>query len=663
MSSQADALDTASVLRLLLRELPLPPGDASGHAAAEQPDELLRETLRRLRTLTATTTSAPPRHGHGTPATPASTTTSVKAKLARSLHTVLSHAATSEEAAFEQEVVLDRAAVVRLQRDLEAARLNVSRAAKRERELLQRVSRLEGELQQWQLQHAGHDAPETREMELRLLCQELARAEARARAEVSALRNALSAPADVRLAKALREVEQLRAQLSQVQGDAGEQLDLRQQLGMLALHHDALSQAEQARDEQARRYGHLHLPHGDAGDSGAATLGSPRGVGITAGGRSAQEVLSMGGAFPASPPGKTLDQALADLAETRAQLSPLPPAAEAAGSPEAMDAVATTPTSVFVPADLSDGDASSPSELEYEDDIMGTENAVARAEAALHAAQTESARLTEQEQSVRKAADMQAANAQFEAETARSASAAAAAAASALAAEDPRLQPKQFRQLQAAKARAEEEAARAERGAYNAAEAARTAAAAAAAAAEAAAFARATATAKAFALQHCVAAQRRRADHSAKCRALMRQTEKLAASLRGERAAWENCRREAEGLLAVLQTNGKSGPGAVLQADADELELLVSGDTQPDFPPRGPLPKKRADIIAALASERDRMSSQLAHVQGLHEGGRSLVRRLSARLVALKEVALDHKPRSGIGEGAKGIGERFARLF
>ena len=661
---QADALDTASVLRLLLRELP--PDDAPGEAASasKEPDELLRELLRRLRSVAATT-SAPSRHGHGTPATPAFPTTTGKGKLARSLHTVLDHAAESEANAFESEVVVDRAVVVRLQRDLEAARLNVSRAAKRERELLQKVSRLEAELQQWQLQHAHHDAPETREMELRLLCQELARAEARARAEAKALRNALSAPADVRLAKALREVEQLRTQLSQVQGAIGDEYDLRQQLGMLALHHDALSQAEQARDEQARRYG--HQPHGEAGASepGAAMLRSPSadsGVFALAGRQDAEEVHIIGGAFPASPPGKTLDEALADLAETRAQLSPLPPSAEVAGSPEAMEA-AGTPAAVFVPAELSDGDAS-PSELELEDDIMGTENAVARAEAALHAAQTESARLTEQEQAVRKAADMQAANAQFEAETARSASAAAAAAASALAAEDPRIQPKLFRQLQAAKARAEEEAARAERGAYNAAEAARTAAAAAAAAAEAAAFARATATAKAFALQHCVSAQRRRADHSAKCRALMGQTEKLAASLRSERAAWESCKREAEGLLAVLQTNGKSGPWTALQEDADELERLVSADTGQDFQPRGALPKKRLDIIAALASERDRMSSRLAHVQGLHEGGRNLVRRLSARLVALKEeVAQEHRPRGLVGEGAKGIGERIARLF
>jgi len=614
----ASRLDTLTVLRLLHRELN---GGANGDGAGvSEPDELLHSVVQSIHELSGASTV------RGTPATPL--LMSVKrgnhqsgrsySAVPPSAHNGSAFALTEGTQVPDDALVVERATIIRLQRELEAARLNAARFEKRAKELAERCRLLETELKATTSSSAWmHDTPEARERELRMLCQELARAEARARGEATALRQALACPADVRLAQAQREVEHLRAQLN---GDAH---GLHQPLSVLA-------QAD--------------------GADGAAQL-APMAAGEAEAARAEEE------ASPtiATPGSKALDRALSGLADTQARQSPLPAAAPIVLVPEPIQEAASA---AFVPAELSEGDVSaSQEEQEEEDDTNGTEEAVANAEAALHAAQTEAARLEQQEKSVRTAAELQATDAMYEEETARSASAALAAAASALSVQDPNMRPKIWRQLHAAKVHAEEEAARARRGAHNAAEAARTASAAARAAGEAAAFARATANAKALALQRCLAAQRRRADHAAKCRALMGQTEKLAASLRTERAAWERCHKEAEGLVAVLQASNQQN---AIAGVVNELEMLRRDDVDPDFPPRGPLPRQRADVIMALAAERDRMSSQLAHVQGLHEAGSTIVRRLSARLETLKAKAAGG---DGKAISAAGIGERFARLF
>ena len=507
---------------------------------------------------------------------------------------------------------LERGAVQRLQRELEAARSLAARAQRREKELECRLARSEAQLSG--LRDSAHTQPEVRERELRALCQELARAETAARAELAAMR---ATPPEARFTA-------MQAELLEARGRVEDDSGLRRQLGRVALQHDALHQAEQQRGEQARRLAALT---GEADEPAADALHAPFppppvAAPSPAAALAPAETRSASPLLPSPAPAeRTLDEAMAALAHSRASLSPA-----VRGAPEA-----------FTPAELS----SEEEEGEEEEQSCSAE-AVQRAEAALLAAEQEAARLEAQQVGARAAADMQAANAAYEAESARTACAAAAAATAALDAEDADMTPRLHRQLAAARAHAQEQAARAERSARDAAQAASVAAAVSAAATDAAAFGRATATAKALAAVRTAGAQRRYADFAAKCDSLQGQASKLAASLRSERGACSAARKELAALVSVLQANAFHADSAA--AAERQLAALELADTEPDFPRPPPLPRARDLRIRALAAERDRLSSQLAHVQGMHEAVRTLAAQLSTALSELRlEVSSGHK--------------------
>jgi hypothetical protein len=404
-------------------------------------------------------------------------------------------------------------------------------------------------------------------------------------------------------------------------------------MGQFALRHDAMHRAEATLAQLAAEQ------HAEPASS---AMSAPRAAAWAAPAETQPEAAVAAPADdaahqPATSNGLTTSASAAALTASLSALAELTPskayAPRRAGPLPVADAAPLD--SLFSPAELSseEDDAS-------DDEAIVGPDVVQSAAAALAAAEQEAAQLTAHEHSVRKEEEQAAANSAYSTELAQRARAAVAAAAAALGgAPDAETDPKLHRNLVAAKARAEQEAARAEENARVAAAAAHACAAAAAVAADAAAVARATATAKSFTAARVAAAERRQADFRAKLSAVKTQSATLEKQLRAERVACSRASNEASALMAVLSASGKAELVADAAARAEELERAASDDG-PDFPATPPAQPQRADaLIQFAAEERDRLAGRLAMARSQREAAAALVVDLTALLDLLKSDA------------------------
>ena len=495
----------------------------------------------------------------------------------------------------------ERATCSRLQREVELLRSNAARAASRERELEQALSRA----------RAAHTSTAS-DRELRALVKELALAEAAARSQLAAAE-----------ARQLRMSEELTAARERV-------ADLTAAMGEFALRHDALHRAEAT------------LVHLAAEKEQSASMAPPA-LALLEREASQPEHPDVALDAPSGAEAHPSDDAPVssdDVAAARASAAALSESLAALVSLSPSRAfelkravpMLPEPEASFAPTELSD---------ENDDDDGDRDvgpDAVAQSAAALAAAEQEAARLSAHERALRKDEEQAVANSIFCSELLAGARAAVTAAREALAASDPDADPKTHRSLTAAKARAEQEAARAEENARIAAAAASAASTEAAAAADAAAVARATATAKAFVAARMTAAERRHADFSAKLQALQSQSNALAHKLRAERAACSRAHTEATALMAVLSASGRQDLAADAAARTEAFERSLDGEVA-DFPPMPPVPAGFDDRIQHAGAERDRLTDRLATVRVQRQAADQLVAFLSQRLDKLKADA------------------------
>ena len=296
-----------------------------------------------------------------------------------------------------------------------------------------------------------------------------------------------------------------------------------------------------------------------------------------------------------------------------------------------------TADAVFSPAALSSDD-------DLDDDSEVGPSDVARAQAALEAAEAEAAQLTHAERSLLQQQEQADSNYAYTAEVLLQAQAAVADADAALASAgsyDPAL----LHDLSAARTRALQEATRAQESARVAASSAHAAATATAAATESAAVARATVTAKAFTAARLAAADRRNADFRAKLSAVQAQTTSLAKQLQLEATACGRVRTEATALMAVLSASGRPELVADATSRAAELESLSDEEDAVETPAR-PRPTGWQERIHAAARERDRLTNTLAAERARKRAAESLVALLSERLEILKKT---HSSAGGSG--------------
>ena len=320
----------------------------------------------------------------------------------------------------------------------------------------------------------------------------------------------------------------------------------------------------------------------------------------------------------ASASAALLSESLAALANTPsvvpASPRPVPPRAD----DHAGDAVR-------LPADLSDDDVEDDSEVGPGD--------VAHAQAALELAEAEAAQLAHAEKSLRQQQEQAESDYAYASEVVQRALAAVSDADAALASTGSN-HPALLQDLSIARTHALQKATRAQESARLAASSVRAAAAAAAAAAESAAVARATVTAKAFTAARLAAADRRNADFRAKLSAVQAQTTALAKQLQSEAAACGRVRTEATALMAVLSASGR--PELVEDATSRAVAELesISDDEDTAETPAHSLTGWQERIHSA-ARERDRMTNRLAAERARKRAAESLVSILSERLEVL----------------------------
>ena len=276
-------------------------------------------------------------------------------------------------------------------------------------------------------------------------------------------------------------------------------------------------------------------------------------------------------------------------------------------------------------AELSDDDVEDDSEVGPDD--------VSRAQMALELAEAEAAQLVHAEKSLRQQQEQAEADYAYASEVVQRALAAVSDADSALASTGSN-HPALLQDLTVARTHALQEATRAQESARVAASSVRAAAAAAAASAESAAVARATVTAKAFTAARLAAADRRNADFRAKLSAVQAQTSALAKQLQAEATACSRVRTEATALMAVLSASGR--PELVEDATSRAVAELdsISDDEDTAETPVHQL-KGWQERIHAAARERDRMTNRLAAERARKRAAESLVSVLSERLEVL----------------------------
>ena len=282
-----------------------------------------------------------------------------------------------------------------------------------------------------------------------------------------------------------------------------------------------------------------------------------------------------------------------------------------------------------LPAELSDEDVEDDSEVGPDD--------VARAQAALELAEAEAAQLAHAEKSLRQQQEQAESDYAYASEVVQRALAAVSDADAALASTGSN-HTALLQDLSVARTRALQEATRAQESARVAASSLRAAAAAAASAAESAAVARATVTAKAFTAARLAAADRRNADFRAKLSAVQAQTASLAKQLQAEATACGRVRTEATALMAVLSASGR--PELVEDATSRAAELEVISDDED----RAETPAQRLkgwqERIHSAARERDRLTNRLAAERARKRAAESLVSILSERLEVLLAFAV-----------------------
>ena len=277
---------------------------------------------------------------------------------------------------------------------------------------------------------------------------------------------------------------------------------------------------------------------------------------------------------------------------------------------------------VISPAELSDDDIEDDSEVGPDD--------VARAQAALELAEAEAAQLVHAEKSLRQQQEQAESDYAYASEVVQRALAAVSDADAALASTSSS-HPALLHDLSVARTHALQEATRAQESARVAASSVRAAAAAAAASAESAAVARATVTAKAFTAARLAAADRRNADFRAKLSAVQAQTSALAKQLQAESTACSRVRTEATALMAVLSASGR--PELVEDSTSRAVAELesISDDEDTAETPAQQL-KGWQERIHSAARERDRMTNRLAAERARKRAAESLVSVLSERL-------------------------------
>lgn len=293
-------------------------------------------------------------------------------------------------------------------------------------------------------------------------------------------------------------------------------------------------------------------------------------------------------------------------------------------SQPAPPAVVAAADAVFSPAELSGDD-------EAEDDSEVGPSDVARAQAALELAEAEAAQLAQAEKSLRQRQEQAEADYAYASEAVERAMAAVSEADAALS---TGRNPVQLQDLSVVRTRAVQEATRAEESARISASAVRAAAAAAAAATEAAAVARATVTAKAFTAAQLAAVDRRNADFRAKLQAVQAQTASLAKQLQSEAAACGRVRNEATALMAVLAASGR--PELVEDATSRAAELESISDEENAVETPAQQPKGWQERIHSAARDRDRLTNTLAAERARKRAADALVSVLSERLELLK---------------------------
>lgn len=308
-----------------------------------------------------------------------------------------------------------------------------------------------------------------------------------------------------------------------------------------------------------------------------------------------------------------------------------------AAADQLSESLATLASQPAPPADVAADAAFSPAELsgddEADDDSEIGPSDVARAQAALELAEAEAAQLAHAEKSLRQRQEQAEADYAYASEAVERAMAAVSDADAALS---TGRNPVQLQELSVARTRAVQEATRAEESARISASAVRAAAAAAAAATEAAAVARATVTAKAFTAAQLAAVDRRNADFRAKLQAVQAQTASLAKQLQSEAAACGRVRNEATALMAVLQASGRPELVEDATSRAAELESITDEDNAAETPAHRP--KGWQERIHAAARERDRVMNTLAAERARKRAADGLVSLLSERLEVLKRA-------------------------
>ena len=331
----------------------------------------------------------------------------------------------------------------------------------------------------------------------------------------------------------------------------------------------------------------------------------------------------------ASASAALLSESLAALANTPSVVPASPRPVPTRVGDQAGDAA-------LLPADLSDDDVEDDSEVGPGD--------VAHAQAALELAEAEAAQLAHAEKSLRQQQEQAESDYAYASEVVQRALAAVSDADAALASTGSN-HPALLQDLSIARTHALQEATRAQESARLAASSVRAAAAAAAAAAESAAVARATVTAKAFTAARLVAADRRNADFRAKLSAVQAQTTALAKQLQAEAAACGRVRTEATALMAVLSASGR--PELVEDATSRAVAELesISDDEDTAETPAHPLTGWQERIHSA-ARERDRMTNRLAAERARKRAAESLVSVLSERLEVLCLLHVLRLPRT-----------------
>ena len=317
----------------------------------------------------------------------------------------------------------------------------------------------------------------------------------------------------------------------------------------------------------------------------------------------------------ASASAALLSESLAALANTSLGVPASPRPVPTRAGDEAGNAA-------LLPAELSDDDVEDDSEIGPGD--------VERAQAALELAEAEAAQLAHAEKSLRQQQEQAESDYAYASEVVQRALAAMSDADAALASTGSN-HPALLQDLSIARTHALQEATRAQESARVAASSVRAAAAAAAASAESAAVARATVTAKAFTAARFAAADRRNADFRAKLRAVQAQTSALAKQLQAEEAACGRVRTEATALMAVLSASGR--PELVEDATSRAVAELesISDDEDTAETPAQQL-KGWQERIHSAARDRDRMTNRLAAERARKRAAESLVSVLSERL-------------------------------